>query len=805
MKLTIDNLDGLGAMDYSGAIDAHEAFKIERVLNAPSIAKGMLCLAGSTLAQPVRRGRMVVSLDAGAILFTGYLATEPVPVYAGMASEGPVYRLAFSAVSDEWMLDKQSAGTRPGASLATFGGPVLKALTSRLDASRFVTTGVTDGRAIGVFEPQVDAVWSGHAGAVADATYASYRVLNGTVSMSSAGSVVHALGSFEGGDGGVSQIAGLRAAAVRELANDVTLSGEMEPSVFWTEIFLGDGTTAEFALLGDPTAPNTGKAVLIHDDFKGALIDGAIWAITDPGSHLGLSSKGLTLSGGNGFDGQTTLLAYDAVELGGTNVVELGDVVLGAASAGVLGGLYTGATAQANCLAGFNVRQAGGQTLIAPMVNGLELKSGGGSGPSTTFSLLDGHRYTLRIRLHCAEMQRVKQTYYANVGGVITQFGGGLVDAPLSLVFEVRDQGSSSNTPMTVLYDGAVLVPPARVSFVAVNSLQMFGSVGSVRVIRTGSASVKSTDPQTGAVRTRLIGRASEGVDCAVHSSVTETVTFFAGRVPVVGEIVTVTYRGRRRSVARLADTASLAAEAAGGGAGTARWVGRVVRPVARSSEDCENAAQAILGFSSDRAAAVAGSYVAVNPGAGAGSDIWPGDALVLTANGRSTSVLVRRVAVEERGASPEALLYRIEFANDWAEGLGIQVSAAFAKDALFPPIALGLPVGSGAAHVLANLQQMTVIGMTGAGSSAAMAVDAGVDAPAGGGFEVRRRDGGFGTGFASGSGGSGELVLRSPVRGFSIPRATIEEQFFIRMYDGSAVPLYSRESSAIATHVPLG
>ena len=88
---------------------------------------------------------------------------------------------------------------------------------------------------------------------------------------------------------------------------------------------------------------------------------------------------------------------------------------------------------------------------------------------------------------------------------------------------------------------------------------------------------------------TRLIGIAGEGVDCNV--SATGKVTFLAGRIPVAGELVTVLYRGMQRAVARLEDAASVAAEAAGGIPGTARWLGKVLQPVARCSVDCESAA----------------------------------------------------------------------------------------------------------------------------------------------------------------------------------------------------------------------
>jgi hypothetical protein len=290
------------------------------------------------------------------------------------------------------------------------------------------------------------------------------------------------------------------------------------------------------------------------------------------------------------------------------------------------------------------------------------------------------------------------------------------------------------------------------------------GSIGAFNVTSTGSCWVRSTSA-TGGTWTRLMGKSGQGADCSVTSSGSGHVTFFNGRVPAPGETVAVSYRGRRRAVARVADPASLAAEAAGGSVGTARWLGHVVQPAARCQEDCENAAQAILSFAANRAAALGGSYQAVNPSTG---DIWPGDVLALNPGGQTLNVMVRRVAVSQQGASPEALTYKIAFANDWAEGLGIKLSESIAKDALLPTAALDLIDSSSGptmpVHALANLSQIMVVGPT----SGSLTVDAGIDPPAGGGFEVRRRDGGFGTGISGSA--SGDLVLRSPVRGSPYP-----------------------------------
>ncbi len=199
---------------------------------------------------------------------------------------------------------------------------------------------------------------------------------------------------------------------------------------------------------------------------------------------------------------------------------------------------------------------------------------------------------------------------------------------------------------------------------------------------------------------------------------------------------------------------------------------------------DCEAAAQAILSFAANRAAAIAGSYEVVNP-----ADVWPGDLLALTANGETTSVIVRRVTIADGATMPEVLRYKIEFANDWAEGLGLTLSEAIAADVILPQTALNAP-----GNVLANLQQLQVVSSTGS----ALQVDAGMAPPAGGGFEVRRRDWDFGAGVDQ------DLVLRSPVRSFSIPREGQVERYYVRMYDASTPPVYSRFSSAVFTDLPV-
>lgn len=793
MQLTIDNLTGAGPLDYSSAVclagSGIPDLTVQRKLNAPSTLRATLALTGSGLPLPARQARVRALSAAGRVLFTGYVVTEPQPLYAGADSTGPVYRLQLSAISDEWLLDKQSAGLRPGSALSGFSGSFVQSLVNRTDAGKLVTVGVTHSRTVGVVALEDGAAWSKHVASVGNAAHAAYRVLDGSVSFASNGNTTH---TFAEGDASL-VVSHLRTGAARELANDVSLAGAEGSSTYWTELFAGDGTTSTFYLTGEPTSVNAGHKRVVAEGFLSGFLDLNRWSVADPGSHLSAGAAGLTFSGGNGFDGQTTLTANDALELGGALVFELKGLSLAANSVGVLAGLYAGATLQSNCLAGFSIKQSSGNTVVTPLVNGVETGS--------TFTVVSGHVYTLRMRLMSRETVRVKQIYYAMVDGQVQAFGGGLAASPLFLVFEIRDEGASSNTPVTVLYDSVLPASPAVVSIVAVNSIQLVGSLGEINLAQVGTGWIRSTPPATGITVTRAIGIAGQGTDCLPFASVTGKVTFFAGRQPAAGESVSISYRGRRRAVARVADPASIAHEATGGGVGTARWVGHVVSPVARSAEDCEAAAMAVLAFATNRNAATAGRCVAINP---AGADLWPGDVLSLTTNGSSVSSVIHEVAIESHGTGnipgAEALAYTVAFASEWAQGIGLKLSETLASDAQIPPVALNLLPGSPASlapHTLGNLQSLAVIGTTGSGSTAALNVDAGTDAPMGGGFEVRRRNAGFGNGAA-------DLVLRTPVRGFSIPRGAQEETFFIRMYDASAPPLYSRESAAIVTHLPL-
>jgi len=109
-------------------------------------------------------------------------------------------------------------------------------------------------------------------------------------------------------------------------------------------------------------------------------------------------------------------------------------------------------------------------------------------------------------------------------------------------------------------------------------------------------------------------------------------------------------------------------------------------------------------------------------------------------------------------------------------------------------PVDVWLPQQPQAAAPLANLNALSITSVT----ASQIDISANVTPPTGGGFEVRRRDWAFGPGMDA------DLVLRSPVPNFIIPRTAVMEQYYIRMYDGSTPPNYSEFSTAVFVNLPL-
>jgi hypothetical protein len=762
--------------DYTTALDGARPLTIERKLNEPSICQLWLSLpTNGTLATPTRNQALAVTGDDGTVYFTGYIAVTPFPEYAGIAVEGPRYRIAIQAVSDEILLDQLLMPPSAGAA-GKSAGALMTALVTHTGSTALSAQGLALDVPVSSFVPDPGASWSKSAGQVANQARAAYRAVNGALTLASVPGTVHPLNET-GGSLNLANLA-FTSSVKRALANDVTVCGEHEPVAYVTEYFLGDGVTRQFYLAADPFFPAASKSTIVKELFDESAINEQVWGNTGGYGYLTLGAAGLVMNGGNGIDGETLLIWIDPVEMGGTLLLEAQGVSLSPGSTGVLAGFFVGYETQSACTAGFQVtaQQGTGAVTLQPMVEGAPA--------GASYAVNPANQYTLRTRVHCAEDERA-QAVYRSFGdsGAIT-FGGQTNLCPAKIQMEIQEFVNGVGGMPVTLYDGGVASLPSACFLVAASSINLIGTMRAVGLSNLGSGWVVSTPPGGGPY-TRRVGTSAEAAECYLER--TGKVVFYLGYAPASGEQIAVNYRTVGRAVGRAVNTASQEALAQAGTPAVAAWIGSVTSPAARSSADCLNAALAIEQAAAGVSALWSGTYNGTRTSFA--SDVWPGDALLLNApsTNLNAEVVIRTVKVSYRASYPDLVEYAIAFANDWADDLAIKTSTTVPADAWLPAAI--------APTVLDNLTSLTVTSLNGS----TVSISAGVTPPTGGGFEIRRRD------FAFMPGEDPGLVVRATLPNMTFSRETANDRFYIRMYDGSTPPNYSAFSTALFINLPLG
>ncbi|MGA2887657.1 MAG: hypothetical protein ABSE51_06360 [Terracidiphilus sp.] len=770
MKITIN------AQDYTAALDAARPLKIERKLNEPSVCQLWLSLpAHGSLVMPQRNQSIAVTGDDGTYYFTGYLAVTPMPEYAGYAMEGPRYRIAIQALSDELLLDQMSMPPSTGAAGET-AGALMTTLVTHAGSASLLIGELAPNLNVSNFVPDPGAPWSKSAGQVASMARSAYCAINSLLSLSTVQSTVHPLNETDGSLNLATLT--LTASVKRALANDVTVCGEREPVAYVTEYFLGDGVTTQFYLSADPYFPASSKSTIISELFNEPQINQSVWNKNDTANRFSLSSGGLVIGGGNGIEGDTQLAWLDPVEMGGTLLLEVVGVTVAPNSAGVLAGFSVGIGSDVSWFAGMQVTsvKTTGVVTLQPLIQG--------SPQGTTYVINPAYQYTLRVRVHCPENERGQAVYrsFGDNGPIIC--GGTWSIAPSNVQMEIQEFVNGVGGIPVTLYDATVASVPGACSVIPIDSDNLTGTMRAVHVTNLGSGWVVSTPPGGGSY-TRRVGTTAEAAECHLESL--GKVVFYSGYTPVVGEQIAVSYRTTGMAVGRAVNTASQQALALAGMPTQAVWIGSVTSPAARSSADCRNAALAIEQAAGGVSALWSGTYKGSRMSFAA--DVWPGDALLLNApsTNLNAQVVVRAVTVSYTASYPDLVEYAISFANDWADDLAIKTSTTVPADAWLPaPIA---------PTVLANLNSLTVTTLNGD----TVSINAGMTPPEGGGFEIRLRD------FTFTTGEDPSLVMRSTQPNMTFSRITANDRFYIRMYDGFAAPNYSEFSTALFINLPLG
>ena len=780
MNITIDNLQGAGPVDYTAMLDSTIAPKILRKLNQPAEMQCSLLANSNGFVAPAIGARVIVSKTNGSAVFTGYLTAAPQYEYLGWGEQGPVYRYNLTAQSDEILLDQKALPNRAPFTDRS-AGSAIRQLAQDLLPGWFDTSAVQDVDTVASYavNPQED--FSYHAAEIALAARASFRALNGALTLAPVGAASYALNES---DTNFSP-EGLALDNPNLMMNEVMVIGAEEPQAYVRDYFVGDGLSLEFYLSQEPFAQ--ASSALIDEEYLGPNLDPTTWTVNDPAAAVSVVAQALQILGGTGVDGQTTVSFIEQIELGGALELQHGNVSFAGASQGVLGGLYAGAISAAGCLAGFQIAPAGAGSTIQALINGAL------TGPA--ISTTPGHQYFFTTYLYSMEVYRSQETFHSSAHPAGNGWGGAAVAADVRFVLEVQDIDPTNPASLvaaaTVLYDDVIENAPGFCSYALVNAANMQCSVSFTYVAHISLAEVRTALPSASYV-TQLVGPLADGAACEITSD--GSLDFYTEYVPALNEAIVASYRGQGRAVAQVQNAASVAGLANGADDGTRGATRKLKVPQVRTDADCENAALAILDDGVN--AAWAGTYETWSdflPGAAA--DIFPGDAIQVNVPSRGAvfTAIVREVEIAMADPADDRGFYTIGFANDLAAPLGIEYAGSATTVALqdMPPLLETTQVG---AYYQADLTEAQITAVT----STTVEVDAGLALASGFGIEVRENDYGWG------QANSRNLLGRFNTETFSLARLAQTQTYFLRMYDSSSPPKYSRYSAALHIDQPL-
>lgn len=192
MNLKIDNLDGLGPIDYSPAIDGTQSPQVIRKLNQAAELHVSLVANVPSFIVPAHGARVTLGKTNGQDVFSGYVMQAPEFEYLGWGQQGPAYRYHVIAQSDEALLDEKRLPVRCPFVNRT-GGDALRQLTQDLMPGAFDTAQVQDVDTLIWYPSDPQKKWSQHAAEIAAIVRASYRALDGTLIFAPIGDTAYTL------------------------------------------------------------------------------------------------------------------------------------------------------------------------------------------------------------------------------------------------------------------------------------------------------------------------------------------------------------------------------------------------------------------------------------------------------------------------------------------------------------------------------------------------------------------------------------------------------------------------------------
>ncbi len=767
MRLTIDNLDGKGELDYTAMLDAEAAPKITRKLNEPPVMTAQLVMGGgaSGTITAVAGGQVRLYRNNGELWFTGYLTAAPVLRWAGAGAGGAAWQATLHAKGELWTLDRVALSERAKMGGLT-AGEMVTALTAEVN-SNWSTAAVQDVAMGSVAVVETGQTWSATAGEMSSCARAVVSAQNRALTVAPVGAVTRTLSDAAAGF----DASALQLQVSAPVANDITVIGTKEPALYVRDCVTANGTETYLPMSRAAFAAKS--SVLVEDDFHTMALDATKW-VSDFTAPLTFTQGGIS------SNGAVQLRFRDRVEIGGLTILEQTGISY-TSGEGVIGGLYSGGFTPNNCLAGVMINNG----VVQPVVDGQIL--------ATTGTLTAGMLYEFRTLVFHPEPVRSGQVYSSSVsngaGARMSQVWFGTTHVVITQRQINPADPSTLSGPQVVIYDGTFVDAPAWGDYMPLWGLNLHCVLGHAEATNEGAVWVRSAAPGK-TWRTRVIGDVTAGAECYLSS---KEVHFTAATAPVLNEQVEVFYRSEQVACGRVNSAASVAALTNTEGAGERAMVAHVTMPAPRTSLDCEQAARALLddltqaGITAEYSAWASG--IPTGTGSGQSDDVWPGEAWTIAAAqwGVAGVVIVREVELTFAGLSDALAQYTIHMANEAAETIAFRFNKGKRNELI-------TVVASAQTDNVATRPAGLPDARIATWGTSTLSMDMGTAPITGGGFEVRV-EGDWGWGMTLNQ----NLVGRYTSQTFTLPNTGVAQSFYLRQYDANTPPQYSPYTTVIS------
>lgn len=403
----------------------------EHDLNQPQRLTFFLQDGTPGLTAPVQGNRVRVTINAFGDFFTGYLTSTPQrQLIGGTQTSGAVYGYKCVATDETQRLEWKAPSVFPTLPpfLNMTQGAIIRALITKLGGG-FDLTGIDAGVLIPYFRTSTSEGFWQAVRRLCDNTQAKFWTANGKAYMKVYADTAfgydadESLRKFVPDDLVVNPVQ-------NQIYNDVIGFGEIEPTTYCRELFVGDGLTASFTLKKPLYTGNVSQ--LFQSDWTDGTISDSDFNKTgsyDVDSLLGPLNGSLKLFGGTSVT-PARLSLIKGIEMSGTvearsgrfNFFKPADAIIGAFMAADTGLL-------ADVVFGFRATKAGDgfNTVLQPIVNGVA------TGPMYTTK--QGLTYQLTITVDSPQLIRTQQKFFSRDDF----FGGATIAAGANASFLIEE------------------------------------------------------------------------------------------------------------------------------------------------------------------------------------------------------------------------------------------------------------------------------------------------------------------------------------------------------------------------------